>query len=127
MTTLSSLKFGALALLAGISLNSAFTASAMAEGAYGPDTCKNGYVWREALADDTICVTPAERTKARKQNAKANLRRNPGGGAYGPDTCRNGYVWRDAAEDDHVCVTPAERDQAAAQNAAAPDLYENAD
>jgi hypothetical protein len=123
----SSLRIGALACVAALSLGTTFSASVQAEGAYGPDTCKDGYVWREAFADDTVCVTPAERTKARKQNAKHNLRRNPSGGAYGPNTCRNGYVWRDATEGDQICVTPAERDQAAAQNAAAPSLYANAD
>jgi hypothetical protein len=126
MKTISTLKFGALAVLAAVSFSATLSAPAQAEGAYGPDTCKNGFVWREAFADDTVCVTPAERTKARKQNAKHNLRRNPSGGEYGPNTCRNGYVWRDAAEGDQICVTPAERNQAAQQNALAPERYENA-
>ncbi len=126
MKVLSLLKMSGLVFVAAIGLNVSAASLAMAEGAYGADTCKQGFVWREAVAEDTICVTPAERTLARRQNAKAAQRRNPGGGAYGPDTCRNGYVWRDAEEGDHVCVTPAERDQAAQQNADAPSRYENA-
>jgi hypothetical protein len=27
--------------------------------AYGPDTCKQGFVWREVRKDDYVCVTPA--------------------------------------------------------------------
>ena len=126
MKTLSFVNLSGVAAIVVLSATVSFTSTAMAEGAYGPDTCRNGFVWREAFADDTVCVTPGERSMARRQNQRANLRRNPGGGAYGPDTCRNGYVWRDAAEGDHVCVTPADRDLAARQNAMAPSRYENA-
>ncbi len=40
-------------------------------GAYGPNTCRMGYVWlwREAFAGDVVCVTPYERQKAKDQNA----------------------------------------------------------
>lgn len=33
-------------------------------GAYGPDTCRQGYVWRDSFDGDTHCVTPAERDAA---------------------------------------------------------------
>lgn len=36
-----------------------------AGGAYGPDTCLQGYVWRESFDGDTHCVTPAERDVAK--------------------------------------------------------------
>ncbi|MGW7455277.1 hypothetical protein [Streptomyces sp. NPDC054787] len=36
-----------------------------AGGAYGPDTCKQGYVWRESFVGDTECVTPEERDLAK--------------------------------------------------------------
>ncbi|WP_328792877.1 MULTISPECIES: hypothetical protein [unclassified Streptomyces] len=36
-------------------------------GAYGPDTCKPGYVWREKFKGDTLCVTPAERQRAKNR------------------------------------------------------------
>lgn len=121
--TISTLRLSALVFVAATSLSAALIVPAAAGGAYGPDTCKDGFVWRDAFPDDHVCVTPGERTKARKQNAKANLRRSPTGGAYGPDTCRQGYVWRDGEEGDHVCVTPAERSEAALQNELAPERY----
>ena len=85
----------------------------------GPDACLKGYVWRGAVANDHVCVTPAVRTQTRQDNALADSRRNPNGGPYGPDTCLSGYVWREAVANDHVCVTPATRTQARSDNAAA--------
>ena len=43
---------------------------------YGPDTCLNGYVWREAVASDHVCVTPPRRQQARNDNAQAAARRD---------------------------------------------------
>ncbi|MGV0652986.1 hypothetical protein ABQE48_03780 [Mycolicibacterium thermoresistibile] len=86
---------------------------------YGPDTCIQGFVWREARPGDTVCVTPAVRTRTAQENANAAQNREPGGGAYGPDTCKQGFVWREAFPGDTVCVTPAVRSEAAADNAAA--------
>ena len=83
---------------------------------YGPDTCDQGYVWREAFAGDHVCVHPEVRGQAAADNAAGPSRRQPGGGAYGPDTCQQGLVWRDARPGDHVCVPPATRDQTAVQN-----------
>ncbi|MFB7467603.1 hypothetical protein ACFCZ1_29615 [Streptomyces sp. NPDC056224] len=77
-------------------------------GAYGPNTCKQGYVWRDSYEGDVLCVTPDERRRAHD----ANPNRQPGGGAYGPATCLPGYVWRDSFDGDTLCVTPAERQQA---------------
>ncbi|WP_406511213.1 hypothetical protein OG851_01260 [Streptomyces sp. NBC_00161] len=77
-------------------------------GAYGPDTCMVGYVWRDSFDGDTLCVTPAARQKVHDQNPH----RQPGGGAYGPSTCMPGYVWREKFKGDTLCVTPAERQQA---------------
>jgi hypothetical protein len=87
-----------------------------ARSVYGPNTCKQGYVWREADSSDYICVIPATRTQARNDNAQATARRNPNGGPYGPDTCIQGYVWREAFPGDHVCVTPNIRSQARSDN-----------
>jgi hypothetical protein len=86
---------------------------------YGPDTCQQGYVWREAFPGDHVCVTPNIRTQAAMDNAQAAARREPNGGPYGPDTCKQGYVWREARPGDHVCVTPEVRAQTAADNALA--------
>ena len=86
---------------------------------YGPDTCVQGYVWREAGPGDTVCVTSAVRTRTAQENAAAAQNVQPGGGAYGPNTCKQGFVWREAFGGDVVCVTPAIRAAAAADNAAA--------
>ncbi|SOD22142.1 hypothetical protein SAMN06297164_3366 [Nitrosomonas ureae] len=83
---------------------------------YGPDTCVQGFVWREAGSNDHVCVTPQVRDQTRADNAQANARRSPNGGLYGPDTCLSGYVWREAFPGDHVCVTPETRTQAAEDN-----------
>ena len=88
--------------------------------AYGPNTCIDGYVWREASQYDETCVLPQTRTDTATENNLAIQNREPGGGAYGPDTCRQGFVWREAFANDRVCVTPDVRAQAAADNAAAP-------
>jgi len=86
---------------------------------YGPDTCKNGFVWRAAVPDDHVCVTPPIAALTAQENAAAPSNREPNGGASGPDTCKAGFVWRGAFDDDHVCVNPQSRKQAVADNAAA--------
>lgn len=83
---------------------------------YGPNTCKKGYVWREADQRDWVCVTPRVRAMTRYDNTQAEARRDPNGGAYGPDTCLYGFVWREAYPNDHVCVTGDVRAQARADN-----------
>ncbi|MEP7007438.1 MAG: hypothetical protein ABI810_15755 [Sphingomonas bacterium] len=91
--------------------------------AYGPDTCINGYVWREATPNDHVCVIPAVRTAARRDNEQARYRVSATVHHSGPDTCRSGYVWREASPTDHVCVLPSVRAQARADNAAAQSRY----
>jgi hypothetical protein len=86
---------------------------------YGPDTCKKGFVWREARPEDLVCVTPDVRAQTLKDNRQADARRDPAGGPYGPATCLPGYVWREAFDGDVVCVTPATRDQARLDNSKA--------
>lgn len=86
---------------------------------YGAPPCKQGWVWREAVQDDYVCVTPQVRSQTRQDNAQAPHRVVPGGGPYGPATCKNGFVWREATPGDVVCVTPQTRAQARADNAAA--------
>lgn len=85
-------------------------------GDYGPDTCLNGFVWREVVSSDHVCVMPGVRTQVGWDNAQAAARRSPSGGAYGPDTCLPGFVWREAVAGDHVCVDPRVRDQARSDN-----------
>ena len=43
-------------------------------GAYGPATCRQGFVWREALPNDLVCVVPASRSQAAADNANAARR-----------------------------------------------------
>ena len=81
-----------------------------------PDMCRQGYVWREAVPHDHVCVTPEIRSQTHADNTMAATRRNPSGGSYGADTCLPGFVWRDAFDGDHVCVTPDARNQAAQDN-----------
>ena len=94
------------------------TFSAQAEGAYGPDTCKQGYVWREAIPSDHVCVLPAMRSLVQTENKRAWKLRDPNG-RYGSDSCKQGYVWREAFTGDRVCVTPQRRTQTQRQNAVA--------
>lgn len=86
--------------------------------AYGPDTCRTGYVWREAQPFDHVCVRPASRTTAKQENLVAFTRIDPAG-AYGPFSCVAGFVWREAFPGDAVCVTPARRSIVARENAEA--------
>ena len=81
--------------------------------------CRQGYVWREAVPGDQVCVPPATRAQAARDNSLAAARREPGGGASGPNTCRQGFVWREAKQGDAVCVTPEVRAQVASDNAEA--------
>jgi len=83
---------------------------------YGQDTCKQGFVWRETVPSDHVCVTPQTREQTHTDNAKAGERREPNGGAYGADTCKQGFVWREATPSDHVCVTPQVRASTAEDN-----------
>ncbi|WP_329869448.1 hypothetical protein [Streptomyces sp. SP18CS02] len=81
------------------------------------DTCKSGYVWREATAGDRVCVRPSVRTQAWNDNAQAADRRV----SDDDPTCRSGYVWREATAGDRVCVRPSVRTQAWNDNAQAAD------
>ena len=111
------------ALVAGLALV-AFGAFAMSAAAtssgrdYGPDTCLNGFVWRDAAPGDHVCVTPDIRAQAADDNAHA-AERTTRYGPYGPNTCMYGLVWRAAFVGDQVCVDPEIRDQAIADNAKA--------
>ncbi|WIM92736.1 FHA domain-containing protein [Actinoplanes oblitus] len=81
-----------------------------------PDACLSGFVWREAVADDHVCVPPETRDQALADNAAADSRRSPTGGDYGPDTCLPGYIWRLVTPADLVCVTPEVHDQVETDN-----------
>ena len=86
---------------------------------YGPDTCKPGFVWRDAIPGDHVCVRPERRAAAHNENAVAGSRVDPEG-AYGPNTCKRGFVWREAYSGDVVCVTGARREQVRLENRDGP-------
>jgi hypothetical protein len=99
------------------------TPRAEAALAYGPYTCKPGYVWREAFSGDTVCVAPAGRDAVRSENANAWWRTSSSGN---PAWCVSGYVWREARPTDFVCVPPASRDRERSNDAAAVQRLEDA-
>lgn len=86
-------------------------------GDFGPDTCRPGYVWREASPTDHVCVHPDDREEVRTDNALAASRRQPG--VWGPNTCKAPYVWREAFSGDAVCVPVETRTRVQRQNARA--------
>jgi len=83
--------------------------------AHPADSCASGYVWREAVANDHVCVTSDTRRQVQQDNVQARVRV----AQTNSDGCSGGYVWREATRADHVCVTPPVRAQAMADNAAA--------
>lgn len=42
-------------------------------GPFGPKTCANGYVWREATLRDFTCVTPSIRTLVQGEQSNPQL------------------------------------------------------
>ena len=91
---------------------------------YGPDTCIQGLVWREARSGDTVCVTPEFRSRTAAENANPAANKEPLGGTYGPETCKQGFVWREAFDGDTICVTPDIRAANLEANAAAESNYQ---
>jgi hypothetical protein len=85
---------------------------------YGPDTSINGFVWREAIPSDHVCVTPDVRSQAAYDNSQAVNRRDPNG-PYGSSSCKSGFVWREAFNGDAVCVTPDTRSKTRYDNSQA--------
>lgn len=60
-----------LALAAIGSLAAAALTPTAASAQYGPDTCRTGFVWREAYRGDHVCVRPWVREQARRDNQRA--------------------------------------------------------
>lgn len=69
------------------------------------DSCKSGFVWRDANATDHVCVTPDSRQQVANENRVAAIRR----AAPGSTHCKAGFVWREAFPGDVACVVPARR------------------
>ena len=85
------------------------------------NSCRTGFVWREANAGDHVCVTPQIRAQISASNAAA-----PGHTQPGSDVCLAGYVWREADAGDRVCVTPQFRAQVRQDNALAANNHTSA-
>jgi len=77
----------------------------------GSDNCKPGFVWREAVPADHVCVSVQTRDQTRLDNATAAGRTVPRS-----DVCKQGFVWREAFSNDRACVTPQTRAAAADDN-----------
>ncbi|MEO3769870.1 RICIN domain-containing protein [Micromonospora sp. B9E7] len=84
--------------------------AATAFGPFGPSTCTQGNVWREATPGDHVCVDPKTRQFVKLDNRNPNQFRNPADQTFGPDTCQQGFVWREATPQDHLCVAPQVRE-----------------
>ncbi len=81
-----------------------------------PETCAEGFVWREATPADKVCVTRRRREAVVRANASGNRLM----------TCPSGQVHRLAVaarpgvdRGDILCVSPAERNLVREENAAA--------
>lgn len=117
--TLLGLATATIAGLAVIAPVTLMAGPASAGGDFGPDTCLEGYVWREARTSDHVCVTLLTRKQTAADNAVKASRWTSG--QFGPHTCTTGYVWREAFAGDDVCVTPTVRAQAKSDNGKAAD------
>jgi hypothetical protein len=94
------------------------TAAIVAKDVYGPNTCAEGYVWRQVDTLDYVCMTPANEQQAQQDNTAAGTRHLPNS-----KTCVAGYVWRGAYPGDVVCVTPVTRTQVQQDNSQAGTRY----
>ncbi len=56
------------------SLGVATLAATPASAQYGPDTCRNGFVSREAFPGDHVCVRPWVRDRAARDNYRTSGR-----------------------------------------------------
>ncbi|MFI8455808.1 hypothetical protein [Kitasatospora sp. NPDC085464] len=117
MTTRRILRTGAtMAMATVMALGTAALVPTTAQAQdYGPDTCRQGYVWRDARPGDHVCVTPTTRSQAAYDNSQVPVRTLANG------FCVQGYVWREAWVGDTVCVTPQTRTQTRSDNSQADD------
>jgi hypothetical protein len=82
---------------------------------HDPDTCKPGWVWREARPTDHVCVTDETRRETAAENAVRGSRM----AGHGNYTCKSPFVWREAYPGDRVCAPVESRNRAHKDNAAA--------
>ena len=65
-----------------------------------PDTCLQGYVWREAVPGDHVCVTPETRALVAQDNSLAASRR--------ADSCATGVAGRPSSVRFGLTKSPGE-------------------
>jgi hypothetical protein len=82
----------------------------------GPNTCREGFIWRAAFPGDAVCVSPTRQAAVQAENQQAAANR-AGSGAFGANTCKSGLVWRAAGPSDNVCVTVQSRGMVQQENA----------
>jgi len=83
-----------------------------------PETCAEGFVWREATPADKVCVSPRRRDAVARANASGT--RAPGRGACPSGLSRREAVPRSSGElGDNLCVSSAERNLVMQENAEA--------
>ncbi|GII31263.1 hypothetical protein Pmi06nite_47050 [Planotetraspora mira] len=87
---------------------------------WGPYTCAQGFVWRQATADDLVCVYPSRRTDVAAENSGS-----PSHKLLNTMYCVPGYEWRLANPSDRACVTSIQRRMARMENESA--VYSLAD
>ena len=59
---------------------------------FGPDTCKSGYVFREAVPHDHVCVTKDIHNLVMQQNEQSDVHVSPNGGRFGFGSCLHGAL-----------------------------------
>lgn len=55
-------------------LGASVVMSAPAAAQYGPDTCRQGFVWRDSYPGDHVCVPVETRERAARDNVRAPYR-----------------------------------------------------
>lgn len=106
-------------IAAGLAVGTPALATADPGLPYGPDTCVQGLVWREARPGDTVCVTPGFRARTATENSAPYANKVPAS-----INCVSGFVWREAFDGDIICVTPDIRQQNWNANASAQSNFQ---
>jgi hypothetical protein len=74
---INSTEWTAVRLAAGALISVLVVAAASGQGSAARDSCVAGYVWREAVPGDHVCVTPAMRAQVDADNRAAASRVAP--------------------------------------------------
>jgi hypothetical protein len=83
-------------------------------------TCVEGFVWRQADANDHLCVSTERRAQVASDNAAGPSHIAPALPSRPAGTCDHGLVWREIDATDHVCVSPEAKGLALKEKAFEP-------